>query len=445
MFNEDFDREALKRAQRAEEKKKAAASASPSAAATSSFIGLGPSVESMRKVLQGIPVGVVGTGSAELSKAEKAAAAEVGQLLARTGAQLVCGLEPGVDHAVLRSYNNAIRGTPDRGHRIHLLATDKELRGYTVRNVPVQKTVVTDGDTFIEELLVRVSVVIMIGGRGFCYRIYHEALRRDIYCIPIPGTGGDTGELGAELAAAKEAQGNATNGQSWLGEELKRRTTDASPTRWVAVVGLRGSINLELQQECIMLGRLLASLRIGLRTGCRTGVDQCVGQSYLDELTRNNQALDSRRYLVWIGPKDIEKPAGRREYGQTEEEHFDLLLEGVSALFVLNGNKWTLRTLAEAALRGIIIIPLALTGGAARSASNRLLKGSTVWDRAAKYDHAGWGVKHLKESEMQAALRQIFEEPRYPEVFAPVVDIPEDASLEEVRELLGLNQEADLA
>ncbi|RTQ30652.1 CHAT domain-containing protein [Variovorax gossypii] len=143
------------------------------------------------------------------------------------------------------------------------------------------------------------------------------------------------------------------------------------PRAWVLVAGTgdKSKLSAKLARTCKDLGVGLARGGYGLVTGAWPGVDQAVIRSFVDELELDvpNAPLDARLMHVMTRSRKPPSQAGQLKRVTKGEEEYTESIRHAQFVVLVGGSGGTLEIGERARAAGRPVLPLADTGGAART------------------------------------------------------------------------------
>lgn len=145
----------------------------------------------------------------------------------------------------------------------------------------------------------------------------------------------------------------------------------SAPRAWVLVAGTgdKSKLSAKLTRTCKALGEGLALGGYGLVTGAWPGVDQAVIRSFVDELELDapNASLDARLMHVMTRSRKPPFQAGQLQRVMKGEEEYTESIRHAQFVILVGGSGGTLEIGKRARAAGRPVLPLADTGGSART------------------------------------------------------------------------------
>jgi hypothetical protein len=154
------------------------------------------------------------------------------------------------------------------------------------------------------------------------------------------------------------------------GERAEREQETAAdvPSFWVRIVGtgLRTVVDEQLKAITVAIAERLADMGIGLVTSGGRGVEPLAADAYARVRVRRGLNPDDGLIHVLRGG-ETSASRGTKRVARAEADFNDLSLERVDAVILIGGREYTLQAGRRARSWGIPVIPVAASGGAART------------------------------------------------------------------------------
>lgn len=160
--------------------------------------------------------------------------------------------------------------------------------------------------------------------------------------------------------------------------QLETTVVSEKPTRWVLVVG-SGEGTSELAVVSGWLGHTLAMAGFGLITGGWPGVDGFVTKAFVERVSIWGVNIKNWLTQILEPGVPVRIPEGEILGFQSTSEAIDRCVEKADAVILVNGLKGTHSIARIASKKGIPVIPLKNTGGAAQQFAEELMARKHEW------------------------------------------------------------------